>query len=64
MDKHATDSVTDPVVSTGRLCIEQRFTRSLDGHRFVATTAAVSALRAMAIPPIPGSHTRLLYCAY
>lgn len=47
-------SVTDPVISAGRLCIQQRLSGSLDGDRFVSTTAAVSTLRAVAIPPFPG----------
>lgn len=55
--QHIERSATDPVVSTGRLCIQQRLSGSLDGHRFVSTTAAVSALRAVTIPPVPGRQT-------
>lgn len=50
--------MTHPVISSGRLCIQQRFSWCLDGHRFVTTTAAVSTFRTMAISPIPGRQTQ------
>lgn len=65
MDEVCVESVTDSVISAGRLCIQQRLSGSLDGDRFVSTTAAVSALRAVTIPPIPGRQTahRVTGCA-
>lgn len=51
--KKAENTVTDPVISAGRLCIEKRLSGCLDGDRFVSTTAAVSALGAVTVPPIP-----------
>lgn len=49
---------TNPVISAGRLRVQQWLSRCLDGHRFVTATAAVSTFRAMAIPPIPGDKFR------
>lgn len=45
---------THPIVSAGRLCVQQRLPGSLDGDRLVSTAAAVSALRAVTVPPVPG----------
>lgn len=50
--------MTHPVISAGRLCIQQRLSWCLDGHRFVTTTAAVSTFRTMAVSPIPGRQTQ------
>lgn len=51
--KTVENTATDPVISAGRLCIEKRLSGCLDGDRFVSTTAAVSALGAVTVPPIP-----------
>lgn len=52
-EEEGLESASDPVVSAGRLGVQQRLPRSLDGHRFVSD-AAVAALRAMSVSPIPG----------
>lgn len=52
---------TDPVISAGRLCVQQWLSGGLDGHGFVAATAAVSTFRAMAVPPIPGRQIQTAF---
>lgn len=53
--------MTHPVISAGRLCVQQRLSWCLDGHRFVTTTAAVSTFRTMAVPPIPGRQMQEVF---
>lgn len=49
-------SATDPLVPACRLSVEQRLSRCLDCDWFVSTAAAVSALGAVTVPPIPDRH--------
>lgn len=56
--------MTDPVLSAGRLCVQQWLSGRLDGHRFVTTTATVSTFRAMTVPPIPGRQIQEVFSSY
>ena len=50
-------SATYPVISAGGLCVQQGLAGSLDGDRLVPTAAAVSALGAVPVPPVPGEQS-------
>lgn len=57
MTEHAT--LTNPVVSSRGLCIQQRLRRGLEAHRFVSTDAGdVTSLGAMPVPPLPGDKRK------
>ena len=45
-----------PVVSAGGLCVQERLPGGLDGDRLVPAAAAISALGAVPVPPVPGGR--------